>query len=101
MELPSCRATPSGFCHLARELSEPSPCARDLEPFRDSGNTVMAFAKCAIMSPRPLIAIFVIGAVVSASIGNAHAQQAAPGAVPTEATPPAAGQYPPPNYPLS
>ncbi len=52
------------------------------------------------MSPRPLVAVFVIGAVVSASIGNAHAQQAAPGPAPaTESAPPAAGQYPPPNYP--
>jgi hypothetical protein len=54
------------------------------------------------MSPRPLVAVFVIAAVVSASIGNAHAQQAAPGpAPPSEAAPPAAGQYPPPNYPQS
>jgi hypothetical protein len=52
------------------------------------------------MSPRPLVAVFVIGAVVSASFGNAHAQQAVPGAAPTtEAAPPATGQYPPPNYP--
>jgi hypothetical protein len=50
------------------------------------------------MSPRPLVAIFVIGAVVSASIGNAHAQQAGP-APATEAAPPPTGQYPPPNYP--
>jgi hypothetical protein len=52
------------------------------------------------MTPRPLLAIFVTGTFVSASIGSAHAQEAAAGPPPAaEAAVPAPTQSPPPNYP--
>ena len=52
------------------------------------------------MTTRPLVAIFVIGAVVSASMGSAHAQDSAPGQPPApQVAPPAPAQPPPPGYP--
>jgi len=52
------------------------------------------------MTLRPLVAVFVIGAVVSSSMASAHAQDVAPGqpAAPAAAAP-APAQYPPPGYP--
>jgi hypothetical protein len=53
------------------------------------------------MNPRSLVAVFVIGAVVSASFASAHAQEPAAGAPPPgpEVGVPAPAQSPPPNYP--
>jgi hypothetical protein len=52
------------------------------------------------MTPRPLVAIFVIGAIVSASFASAHAQESAPGRPPApEVAAPAPAQSPPPGYP--
>lgn len=50
------------------------------------------------MTPRPLVAVFVTGAILSASIGSARGQEAAP-APPPEAAAPAQPQYPPQGYP--
>ena len=50
------------------------------------------------MTPRPLVAVFVIGAIFSASIGSARGQEAAPPAAPEGAVP-AQPQYPPQGYP--
>jgi hypothetical protein len=52
------------------------------------------------MTPRPLVGIFVIGAVVSSSFASAHAQDSAPGPQPApEVAAPAPAQPPPPGYP--
>ena len=50
------------------------------------------------MTSRPLVAVFVIGAIFSASIGSAHAQEAAPAPAPAPTTAaPAPAPYPPPG----
>jgi hypothetical protein len=51
------------------------------------------------MTSRPLVTVFVIGAIFAASLSSAHAQEAAPAPPPPpEATAPVPPQYPPPGY---